>query len=66
MDDKLDKAIEYAKATNSIEDLDMSKQELEDIKSAILGEKTDESYLYSIVKKINTKDDRKKENGKIK
>lgn len=61
MSEKIKKAIEYAKSTNKIEDLSLAKEELEEIKKAILENKSKESFLNSIVR--NVKD---KQNGKIK
>lgn len=65
MEEKLDKALEYAEATNKIEKLDMTKEELQGIKDAIIDQKSDESFLYNLVKKIN-ESDKENKNGKTK
>ena len=58
MEKKVDKAVEYANATNKIEDLEMSKEELKEIKKAL--EENKESFLYRLVERL------KEKNGKTK
>ncbi len=53
MNDKsIDEALKYADASNKIEDLSSTKDELESIKAAILSGSRDESFLFNVVKKI--------------
>lgn len=61
MSKKIEKAIKYAESTNKIEDLDLAREELEKIKKAILENKSQKSFLNSIVDGI-----KEKQNGKIK
>ena len=58
MEKKVDKAVEYANATNKIEDLEMSKEEIKEIKKAL--EENKESFLYRLVERL------KEKNGKTK
>lgn len=58
MEKKVDKAVEYANATNKIEDLEMSKEELKEIKKAL--EENKESFLYRLIERL------KETNGKTK
>lgn len=59
---KVDEAIKYANATNKIEDMNMTKEELNTIKNALLDDKGNNSFLYNIVNKIRNKEE--KSNGK--
>lgn len=59
MDKTLEEAIKYADATSKIEDLNMTKEELKEIKKAIKQE--NEEFKKDVIKII--KDDK---NGKIK
>jgi hypothetical protein len=58
---KINEAVNYAKATNSIEDLSIKKNELLIIKEAIEKNSSDKSFLKSVVEHIE-----KDKNGKIK
>lgn len=58
MEKKVDKALEYANATNKIENNEMSKEELKEIKQAL--EENKESFLYRLVERL------KEKNGKTK
>lgn len=58
MEKKVDKALEYANATNKIENNEMSKEELKEIKQAL--EENKESFLYRLVERLQEK------NGKTK
>ncbi len=66
---KVDDALEYAVSSNKIEDLNITKEELEHIKKEILSGNGDDSFLYSVVKKIMKYNgelvENEKENGKI-
>ena len=53
MEKKVDKAVEYANATNKIENLEMSKEELKEIKQAL--EENKESFLYRLVERLKEK-----------
>jgi hypothetical protein len=58
---KINEAVNYAKATNSIEDLSIKKNELLIIKEAIEKNSSDKSFLKSVVEHVE-----KDKNGKIK
>ena len=58
MKKKVEKALEYANATNKIENNEMSKEELKEIKQAL--EENKESFLYRLVERLQEK------NGKTK
>lgn len=58
MEKKVEKALEYANATNKIENNEMSKEELKEIKQAL--EENKESFLYRLVERLQEK------NGKTK
>lgn len=60
---KVDDALEYAASSNKIEDLNVTKEELEYIKKEILSGNDNDSFLYSVVKKIMEEDEKK--DGKI-
>ena len=49
---KVDDALEYAVSSNKIEDLNITKEELKHKKKEILSGNGDDSFLYSVVKKI--------------
>ena len=49
---RVNDALEYAVSSNRIEDLNITKDELERIKKEILSGNGDDSFLYSVVKKI--------------
>ena len=61
-DKKIDDAIKYASSTNKIEDMNLSKNELEEVKKAIIDNKNSDKFVSEIVKKIDKSD----KNGKIK
>lgn len=48
---RVEDALEYAVASNRIEDLNITESELENIRNDILRGNDNDSYLYSIVKK---------------
>ena len=48
---RVEDALEYAVASNRIEDLNITESELEKIRNDILKGNDNDSYLYSIVKK---------------
>lgn len=50
---KINEAIRYAEMTNKIEDLNLSNEEKEQIKNALLNDKKDDSFLFSIVREVN-------------
>ncbi len=53
MDEKrVNDALEYAVSSNKIEDLNITKDEFDYIKSEILRGNGNDSFLYSVVKKI--------------
>ena len=47
------KAIEYIKSTSGIEDLILTKEEIEKIKKALINKKVYENTISSITNKIN-------------
>ncbi len=47
------KAIEYIKSTSGIEDLILTKEEIEEIKKALINKKVYENTISSITNKIN-------------
>ncbi len=55
MDKELEKALEYASDSISIEDLNLTEEEKEKIKDMIARGASDGSFLYSIVKDLETK-----------
>lgn len=53
MNDKsIDDALKYADASNKIENLSSTKDELKSIKEAILSGSRDESFLFNVVRKV--------------
>ena len=49
---RVNDALEYAVSSNRIEDLNITKDELERIKKEILSGNGNDSFLYSVVKKV--------------
>lgn len=45
-------ATKYGEASNNIEDLGVTKEEINDIRNAILNGSTDDSFLFSVVRKV--------------
>lgn len=56
MDEKLQEAVEYASGSNGLEDLYLSDGEIQKIISDIKEGRSDESFLYSIVKLARAKE----------
>ena len=48
----VDEALRYASSSNMIEDLNVTKDELEYIKREILKGNSNKSYLYSVVENV--------------
>lgn len=59
MDEKVQEAVEYASGSNKLEDLHVSSEELEKIVSDIKEGRSDESFLYSIVRLVQAKEEKK-------
>lgn len=58
-EEKVNEAIKYANATNKIEDMNMTTEELNEIKNAILKDSNNKSFLYNLVTKTKKKEDGK-------
>lgn len=56
---KVNEAIKYANATNKIEDMDMTKEELTELKDAILKDSDNKSFLYNLVNKLKKREEKK-------
>lgn len=50
--EEIEKALDYAEATSKIEDIDFTKEELLLIENAIKAGKANESFLFSLVKRV--------------
>ena len=60
MDDKkIEEAVNYAASTNKIEDLNLTKVELKEVKNAILEKKDTDSFIEGITKKRDKSDKNK-------
>ena len=57
--DNIEKAVDYAASTSKIEDMNLSKKELEELKKAIIEQKDTKVFVDDIVKKVE-KDDKNK------
>lgn len=57
--EKVNEAIKYANATNKIEDMDMTKEELTELKDAILKDSDNKSFLYNLVNKLKKREEKK-------
>ncbi len=58
-EEKVNEAIKYANATNKIEDMDMTKEELTELKDAILKDSDNKSFLYNLVNKLKKREEKK-------
>lgn len=66
MEEKIQEAVEYANSSSKLEDLQLSNEELMKIINDIKEGKSDDSFLYAIVKKAlddNGKELKKENNG---
>ena len=55
MDDKVKEAVQYADGSNKLEDNSLTTVELEQIARDIQSGRSDESFLYSVVKLVKKK-----------
>lgn len=53
---KVEEAVNYAASTNKIEDMHLTKNELKEVKNAILEQKDSEKFLTDLTKKKNVND----------
>ncbi len=58
-EEKVNEAIKYANATNKIEDMDMTKEELTELKDVILKDSDNKSFLYNLVNKLKKREEKK-------
>lgn len=58
-EEKVNEAIKYANATNKIEYMDMTKEELTELKDAILKDSDNKSFLYNLVNKLKKREEKK-------
>lgn len=66
VEEKIQEAVEYANSSSKLEDLHLSNEELMKIINDIKEGKSDDSFLYAIVKKAledNGKELKKENNG---
>ena len=49
---EIDEALKYANASNRIESMESTKEELKFIKDAILKGSTDDSFIYALVRRV--------------
>ena len=66
VEEKIQEAVEYANSSSKLEDLQLSNEELMKIINDIKEGKSDDSFLYAIVKKAledNGKELKKENNG---
>ena len=67
MDKKIKEAVKSANSSNKIEENPLKKSELKKIVEDIKNNKGDDSFLYSIIEKIQTEENKQEEvdkNGK--
>lgn len=64
MEEKINEAINYANASNSLENNGLSIDETRKIFDDIMKCKTDQSFLYSLVEEIKRKEEKNSESKK--
>ena len=56
MDEKMvDEALKYASASNEIENMYLTDEEFNEVKEAVLNNRSDKSFLYEIYMKVGEK-----------
>jgi len=66
MEEKIEEAVEYANSSNTLEDNDLSFEELDKIVEDIKNGTTDESFLFSVVRLVEKHNQKNEETEDVK